>query len=78
MLIVCGTFPTFAFLLGIGIALDARDSVYYLKLDLESDIEDLRRRLDAHHDHGPGMLHAIRLIHETTGLLIASTHTRQH
>ena len=42
VLIAFGTFLTFAFLLGIGIALDARDSVDYL----ESDVEDLRGRVD--------------------------------
>ncbi len=42
VLIACGTFLTFAFLLGIGIALDTRDSVYYL----ESDVEDLRGRVN--------------------------------
>ncbi|MCH7774699.1 MAG: hypothetical protein IH784_09890 [Bacteroidetes bacterium] len=42
VLIACGTFLTFAFLLGIGIALDARDSANYL----ESDIQDLRGRVD--------------------------------
>ena len=42
MLIACGTFLTFAVLLSISIALGTQDRVYYL----ESDVEDLRGRVD--------------------------------